>query len=53
MNIVELAGVVTKLHELARIVEAGIGVGEVSHSIRKSADNLYEIVKQEKYKAEQ
>ncbi len=53
MNTIELAGVVTKLHELARVVEAELGIGEVSYSIRKSADNLYEVVKQEKYKAEQ
>ena len=53
MNTIELAGVVSKLHDLARIVESEVGVGEISHTIRKSADNLHELVKQEKYKAEQ
>lgn len=52
MNTIELAGIVTKLHDLARTVESQIGVGEISKSIRTSADQLHEIVKQEKYKAE-
>jgi hypothetical protein len=36
--------VVIKLHDLARIIESEIGVGQLSNDVRKSADRLSEIV---------
>lgn len=53
MNTIELAGTVTTLHNVARIVESQLGVGDISKAIRKSADDLSDIVKQEKRKAEE
>jgi hypothetical protein len=38
-----LEDVVIKLHDLARIVEQEIGVGQLSKDIRKSADRLHEV----------
>ena len=38
MNNIELAGAVTTLHNIARIVESQLGVSDLSKSIRKSAD---------------
>ena len=36
--------VVVKLHDLARIIESEIGIGQLSNDVRKSADRLSEIV---------
>jgi len=38
-----LEDVIIKLHDLARIVEREIGVGQLSEDIRKSADRLHEV----------
>ena len=35
--------VVIKLHDLARIVEREVGVGQLSQDIRKAADRLQEV----------
>lgn len=48
MNNIELAGAVTTLHNIARLVENQLGVGDISKAIRKSADELSDIVKQQK-----
>jgi hypothetical protein len=32
--------VVIKLHDLARIIESEIGIGQLSEDVRKSADRL-------------
>lgn len=53
MNNIELAGAVTTLHNIARLVESQLGVGDISKAIRKSADDINDIVKQEKRKAEE
>ena len=53
MNNIELAGAVTTIHNIARIVESQLGVSDLSKSIRKSADDISDIVKQEKRKAEE
>ncbi len=53
MNNIELAGAVTTLHNIARLVENQLGVGDISKAIRKSADELSDIVKQQKRKAEE
>ena len=37
--------VVIKLHDLARIVEREVGVGQLSEDMRKSADRLSELLK--------
>jgi hypothetical protein len=36
--------VVIKLHDLARIIESEIGIGQLSNDVRRSADRLSEIV---------
>jgi hypothetical protein len=35
---------VIKLHDLARIIEQEIGVGQLSEDVRKSADRLHEVL---------
>jgi hypothetical protein len=42
-----LDDVVIKLHDLARIIEREIGVGELSQDVRKSADRLTQILKRD------
>jgi hypothetical protein len=37
--------VVIKLHDLARIIESEIGVGQLSNDVRKSADKLSALLK--------
>ena len=38
-----LDDVVIKLHDLARIIERELGIGELSQDVRKSADRLHEV----------
>lgn len=40
-----LEEVVTKLHDLARIIEREMGRGTLAYDVRKSADSLNELLK--------
>jgi hypothetical protein len=40
----ELEDKIIQLHDIARIVEQQVGVGQLSEDIRKTADRLSEIV---------
>lgn len=40
----ELEDKIIQLHDIARIVEKQVGVGQLSEDIRKAADRLSEIV---------
>ena len=41
----ELEYAVIRLHDIARLIEENIGVGELSRDIRKCADRLSELSK--------
>ena len=44
---IRLLNAVTDLHEVARVVERDLGVGDVSIRIRAAADQLYQVIKGE------
>lgn len=35
----------TRLHEVARVIENDLGVGEISKQVRNSADQLHQLIK--------
>jgi hypothetical protein len=39
-----LEDAVIKLHDLARIIESELGVGQLSQDVRRSADRLSEVI---------
>jgi len=39
-----LEDAVIKLHNLARIIESELGVGQLSQDVRRSADRLSEVI---------
>jgi hypothetical protein len=42
-----LTDMVIELHQIARILEENLGVGEISDDLRKIADKLSELLKKE------
>jgi hypothetical protein len=41
-----LEDAVIKLHDLARIIESELGVGQLSQDVRRSADRLSEVIRE-------
>jgi hypothetical protein len=39
-----LEDAVIKMHDLARIIESELGVGQLSQDVRRSADRLSEVI---------
>ena len=44
-----LTDMVIELHQIARILEENLGVGEISDDLRKIADKLSELLKRDHY----
>jgi hypothetical protein len=44
---IRLLNAATNLHEIARVVEQDLGIGDVSISIRAAADQLFQVIKGE------
>jgi hypothetical protein len=42
---IRLLNAASDLHEIARVVEQDLGVGDVSKSIRAAADQLFQVIK--------